>query len=41
MDQELTRKLEEFGYTQNGVKVRDYTIATVDMINEWIGADDE
>ena len=41
MDQELTRKLEEFGYTENGVKVKDYTIATVDMIKEWIGADDE
>lgn len=41
MDQELQRKLEEFGYTQNGVKVRDYTIATVEMIEEWIGADKE
>ena len=41
MDQELTRKLEEFGYTENGVKVKDYTIATVEMIKEWIGADDK
>ena len=41
MDQELTRKLEEFGYTENGVKVKNYTIATVEMIKEWIGADDK
>ena len=41
MDQELTRKLEEFGYIVDGVKVKDYRIATVDMIEEWIGVGDE
>ena len=41
MDQELARKLEEFGYTKNGVKVKDYTIATVEMIENWIGADNK
>lgn len=41
MDQELQRKLEEFGYIQDGVKVKDYRIATIEMIENWIGADDE
>ena len=41
MDQEHTRKLEEFGYIVNGVKVKDYRIATVEMIEEWIGVDDK
>ena len=41
MNQELHRKLEEFGYIQDGVKVKDYRIATIELIKEWIGADDE
>ncbi len=41
MNQELQRKLEEFGYIQDGVKVKDYRIATIELIKEWIGADDE
>ena len=39
INRETYRKLEEFGYTQNGVKVKDYRIATVEMIEQWIGAD--
>lgn len=41
MNQEHARKLEEFGYIVNGVKVKDYRIATVEMIEEWIGVDDK
>lgn len=41
MDQELQRKLEEFGYTKDGEYVKDYRIATVEMIEQWIGVDDE
>lgn len=41
MDQELVRKLEEFGYIKDGVKVKDYRIATIELIENWIGADDK
>ena len=41
MNQELTRKLEEFGYIVDGVAVKPYRIATVEMIKEWIGVDEE
>ena len=32
---------KEFGYIVDGVKVKDYRIATVEMIEEWIGVDDK
>ena len=41
MNQELQRKLEEFGYIQDGVPVRNYQIATIELIESWIGDDDE
>lgn len=36
MEQELLRKMEEFGYLKNGVKVKEYKVPTVDMIREWV-----
>lgn len=41
MNQELQRKLEEFGYVKDGVKVKDYRIATVELIESWIGDGEE
>jgi hypothetical protein len=32
IDRELVRKLEEFGYMRDGVKLRDYDIETADAL---------
>ena len=41
MNQEHQRKLEEFGYLNNGEFVKPYRIATIELIESWIGVDDE
>lgn len=41
MNQEHQRKLEEFGYIKDGEVVKNYRIATIELIESWIGVDDE
>ncbi len=36
MNREISRKLEEFGYMKNGVKVKDYRVPTVKLIESWV-----
>ncbi|HIS47479.1 MAG TPA: extracellular solute-binding protein [Candidatus Scybalocola faecigallinarum] len=40
MNQELARKMEEFGYIQDGVVVKEYTVPTVEQIESWVGSDE-
>jgi len=35
-NREITRKLEELGYTQNGVPVRPITVPTIETIRQWM-----
>ncbi|WP_249413958.1 extracellular solute-binding protein [Alteribacter keqinensis] len=39
IDREMRRKLEEFGYMENGRVVRPYTIPTIDMVEGWLESD--
>ena len=36
INREITRKMEEFGYLQNGVKVKEFKIPTIDTVKEWM-----
>ncbi|MCB9136450.1 MAG: extracellular solute-binding protein [Anaerolineales bacterium] len=36
INREITRKMEEFGYLQNGVKVKAFTIPTIDTVKQWM-----
>jgi ABC-type glycerol-3-phosphate transport system substrate-binding protein len=36
INREITRKLEEFGYIKNGVKVKDYKVPTLDLVKGWM-----
>jgi len=36
INREITRKMEEFGYIQNGVKVKDFNVPTIDMVRRWM-----
>ena len=41
INREITRKMEEFGYLQNGVKVREFKIPTIETVRAWMeNADD-
>ncbi len=35
INREITRKMEEFGYLENGVKVKDFKVPTIDTVREW------
>jgi ABC-type glycerol-3-phosphate transport system substrate-binding protein len=37
INREITRKLEEFGYLQNGVKVKEFKIPTIETVENWMG----
>ena len=41
VNREITRKMEEFGYLDNGVKVRDYKIPTIETVERWIDEADD
>ncbi len=36
INREITRKMEEFGYLKNGVKVKEFKIPTIDTVKEWM-----
>lgn len=36
INREITRKMEEFGYLQNGVKVKEFKIPTIEMVKRWM-----
>lgn len=38
INREITRKMEEFGYLQNGVKVKEFKIPTIDTVKQWMEA---
>ena len=37
INREITRKMEEFGYIQNGVVVREFKIPTIETVKNWMG----
>jgi ABC-type glycerol-3-phosphate transport system substrate-binding protein len=36
INREITRKMEEFGYLQNGKKVKEFKIPTIDTVKRWM-----
>jgi len=36
INREITRKMEEFGYLQNGQKVKEFKVPSLDMVKGWI-----
>jgi hypothetical protein len=36
INREITRKMEEFGYLENGVKVKEITVPTIETIEGWM-----
>jgi ABC-type glycerol-3-phosphate transport system substrate-binding protein len=36
VNREITRKMEEFGYIENGVRVKEYRIPTIEMVEGWM-----
>ncbi|NUM46181.1 MAG: extracellular solute-binding protein [Anaerolineales bacterium] len=38
INREITRKMEEFGYLENGVKVKEFKIPTIETIEGWMEA---
>jgi ABC-type glycerol-3-phosphate transport system substrate-binding protein len=36
VNREITRKMEEFGYIQNGVRVKEYKIPTIETVKGWM-----
>lgn len=36
INREITRKMEEFGYLENGVRVREFNIPTIETVQAWI-----
>ncbi|MGD6959123.1 extracellular solute-binding protein [Rossellomorea aquimaris] len=41
IDREMRRKLEEFGYIENGKVVKPYRIPTIEKVERWLESDDE
>lgn len=39
INREITRKMEEFGYLQDGVQVREFTIPTIETVEAWMRDD--
>ncbi|MBI3242542.1 MAG: extracellular solute-binding protein [Chloroflexi bacterium] len=38
INREITRKMEEFGYLENGVKVKEFKIPTIETVKGWMEA---
>lgn len=36
INREITRKMEEFGYLQNGVKVKEFKVPTIETVKDWM-----
>jgi hypothetical protein len=41
INREITRKMEEFGYLENGQKVREFKIPTIDTVRQWMEEHDD
>jgi len=39
INREITRKMEEFGYLQDGVKVKEFKIPTIETVTQWMESD--
>lgn len=39
INREITRKMEEFGYLENGVKVKEFKIPTIETVESWMEQD--
>ena len=37
INREITRKMEEFGYLQNGVKMKEFKIPSIETVENWMG----
>jgi ABC-type glycerol-3-phosphate transport system substrate-binding protein len=40
INREITRKMEEFGYLENGVVIREFKIPTIETVRDWMEADE-
>ncbi len=40
INREIARKMEEFGYLENGVKVKEFKIPTIETVQMWMESDD-
>lgn len=40
IDREITRKMEEFGYLENGVIVKEFKIPTIETVESWVERDE-
>jgi ABC-type glycerol-3-phosphate transport system substrate-binding protein len=40
INREITRKMEEFGYIENGVPVKEFTIPTIETVIMWMEGDE-
>lgn len=40
VNREITRKMEEFGYLENGVRVKEFKIPTIETVTRWMDAAD-
>jgi ABC-type glycerol-3-phosphate transport system substrate-binding protein len=36
INREITRKMEEFGYLENGIKVKEFKIPSLETVEEWM-----
>ncbi len=36
VNREIMRKMEEFGYMENGIKIKAYKVPTIEMVKGWI-----
>ena len=41
IDREMRRKLEEFGYIENGRVVKPYPIPTIELVEGWLEIDED
>lgn len=40
INREIARKMEEFGYLENGVKVKEFKIPTIETVEQWMEAEE-
>lgn len=40
INREITRKMEEFGYLQNGVRVKEFKVPTIETVERWMAGDE-
>jgi hypothetical protein len=40
INREITRKMDEFGYLENGVKVKEFKIPSIETVQKWMAEDE-